>query len=212
MEPKPDKPPRSDAPAAQAHLPLGPDWEPKPIPAPKDLVNLQEKDFDKLWAELRPQQQAFFAAFMETGNRAEAYRRAYNPAATDHVASVCGSRLLASAGIAPLFEKMNDQKAAAMHVASQVWFDMAAATVPKFKKDKKTGKYENIGFAPDWATRDKGAHGLAKTFGNYAPENVRLSGTIKTKSQVLIMALPPKAEIPLTPQPIQLPDGRRTGD
>jgi hypothetical protein len=215
---KPEKavppPPRTDAPAAQAHLPLGPDWEPKPIPTPKDLVNLQEKANDKaleeVWAELRPQQQAFLAAFLETGNRAEAYRRAYNPTATDHVASVCGSRMLASVGISTIFEKLNDQKAAAMHVASQVFFDMANAVVPKLRKDRKTGQYVNIGVVPDWKTRSDGAHGLAKVYGNYAPENVRLSGTIKTQSKVLIVGLPPKDPAGAAPMPpSQVPQDAR---
>jgi hypothetical protein len=177
-------------PAKQAHLDLGPEFEPRPVP--KALKDLGDASLDDVWATLRPAQQAFLAVFLETGNSAEAYRRAYNPTASDHVASVSGSRMMSSAGIETIMAKMNDRRMAAMYAADKVYFDMTTATVPVPVKDKKTGQYKIVGHSPDWKARKDGADGLSRRYGLNAEVNVKLSGKLETKSKVLIVALPEK--------------------
>ena len=138
---------------------------------PEELEQVWDDSIAQAFAALKPKQQDFLLHFLRCGNASEAYRKAYNPVAKDHLAHCAGSQALGSIGVRAVLDKFNDQKALALFTVSKTYFDMTQAVKPEWEKDGD-GQYENVGDVPDWMARDKGAAGLCKIYGLNAPEKV----------------------------------------
>lgn len=147
----------------------------KPIPIPEPIPEELEVVWDPgiaiAFKALRPKQQDFLLAFLREGNAAEAYRKAYNRTASDHLASVCGSQHLASLGIQSILSKFENRKVEALFRVTKTFFDLTEAVKADWVKDEN-GQYENAGDTPDWKARKDGADGLCKIYGLNAPEKV----------------------------------------
>ncbi len=157
---------------------------------PEELAGVWDTDIAAAFKSLRPQQQDFLMAYIQTGNAAAAYRKAYNPLAKDHLASVCGSQHLASLGIQSILAKFASQKTEALFLVLQGYREMAAATKADWVKDEN-GQYENAGDAPDWQARKEAFLGLRKIHGLDAADKLEHSGEIST-SAVIEVHLPAK--------------------
>ncbi len=156
---------------------------------PEELQTVWDDEIAALFANLRPQQQDFLLVYLREGNAAEAYRQAYNKMAKEHLASVSGSKLVASVGIAPILAKFNDYKTEALFTVVQGYREMAKATQPKWVQDKD-GQWENVGDAPDWQARKEAFIGIRKVHGLDQPAEVKHSGEIVSK--VVQVQLPTK--------------------
>lgn len=156
---------------------------------PEELSTVWDDDIAKAFQDLRPQQQDFLIAYLNTGNSAEAYRRAYNPMAKDHLASVAGSRLVASVGIEPILAKFASNKTEVMFLVIKGYREMAEAAKPNMVQDDE-GQWINAGDLPDWIARDKALTGLRKVHGLDQPSEVKHSGEIT--SRVVQVELPKK--------------------
>lgn len=156
---------------------------------PEELSTVWDDDIAKTFKSLRPQQQDFLIAYLNTGNGSEAYRRAYNPLAKEHLASVSGSRLLASVGIAPIIDKFASNKTEALFLVTQGYRDMAKATKPNWVKDD-SGQYENAGDDPDWQARKEAYLGMRKVHGLDQPTEIK--GSMELTSRVIQVELPTK--------------------
>lgn len=138
---------------------------------PEELVTVWDDEVARTFRDLRPQQQDFVIAYIATGNGAESYRRAYNKLASDHLASVAGSRLLASVGVGAILDKFTNRKTEALFRVTKTYFDLTEATKPNFVQDKD-GQWSNAGDTPEWKARKDGADGLSKIYGLNSPEKV----------------------------------------
>jgi hypothetical protein len=161
-------------------------------PAPEELATVWDDTIAAGFKSLRPQQQDFLLAYLRTGNAAEAYRQAYNKLASDHLASVAGSRLVASVGIEPILAKFASYKTEALFTVVQGYREMAKATNPKWVQDKD-GQWENVGDAPDWQARKEAYLGIRKVHGLDQPAEVKHSGEVTSKVQ--IVNLPTKKKV-----------------
>ncbi len=148
-----------------------------PLAPPEELATVWDDEIARLFSDLRPQQQEFLIAYLNTGNSAEAYRRVYNPLAKDHLASVAGSRLVASVGIEPILAKFNSYKTEALFSVVQGYREMSKATKPEWVQDKE-GQWENVGDVPDWQARKEALLGIRKIHGLDQPAEVKHSGDV----------------------------------
>lgn len=176
--PVPPKKKREAIPKRQQKPPAAVDAPPATIP--EELETVWDKDIAAGFQSLRPQQQNFLLAYLRTGNAAEAYRQAYNKLASDHLASVAGSRLVASVGIEPILAKFASYKTEALFTVVHGYREMAKATKPEWVQDK-AGQWENVGDAPDWAARKEAYLGIRKVHGLDQPAEVKHSGEITSK-------------------------------
>jgi hypothetical protein len=156
---------------------------------PEELSTVWDDDIAQAFKSIRPQQQDFLIAYLNTGNSAEAYRRAYNPLAKEHLASVAGSRLLASVGISLILDKFANNKTEALFLVTQGYRDMAKATKPNWVKDEN-GQYENAGDDPDWQARKEAYLGMRKVHGLDQPTEIK--GSMDITSRVIQVELPTK--------------------
>ncbi len=154
---------------------------------PEELSSVWDKDVAAAFDNLRPQQQDFLTAYLHTGIAAAAYRKAYNPQASDHLSSVAGSRMLSSVGIELILLKFASNKTEALFTVLNGYREMAQATKADWVKDEN-GQYENAGDTPDWQARKEAFIGLRKIHGLDAAE--RIDHTVKT--QVVQVELPKK--------------------
>lgn len=160
-----------------------------PVPAvetdiPEELQTVWDNEIATLFAGLRPQQQDFLLVYLREGNAAEAYRKAYNPLAKEHLASVSGSKLVASVGISAILAKFNDYKTEALFTVVQGYREMAKATKPEWVQDEN-GQWENVGDAPDWQARKEAFLGIRKVHGLDQPAEVKHSGEVTSKVQIV---------------------------
>lgn len=149
-------------------LPAGsspPASQPPEAPPPPELESVWQERVAAQFADLRPQQQKFLLVYLREGIASEAYRQAYNLNATPHVASVCGSQLLASPGISAILALFTDRKTEAMFLVSETYFGMVRATQPAMVQDPTTKEWKDVGKLPDWRTRGAGAAGLERIYG-----------------------------------------------
>jgi len=160
-----------------------------PPAPPEELEIIWDAEIAKAFQALRPQQQDFIIAYLNTGNSAEAYRRAYNPLAKDHLASVAGSRAVASVGIEPILAKFAAHKTEVLFLVMKGYRDMAEAAKPNMVQDDQ-GQWMNAGDLPDWIARDKALTGLRKIHGLDQPAEVKHSGEVISK--VVQVNLPTK--------------------
>jgi hypothetical protein len=150
-----------------------------PSACPEELATVWDDEIALRFQALRPQQQNFLLAYLQTGNSAEAYRQAYNKLASDHLASVAGSRLVASVGIEPILSKFASYKTEALFTVVQGYREMAKATNPKWVRDKD-GQWENVGDAPDWQARKEAYLGIRKVHGLDQPAEVKTTHTVQS--------------------------------
>lgn len=162
------KPVIEAAPGAPAKLESG---------IPEELATVWDEDIAKAFRSLLPKQQDFLFHFLRTGVAAEAYRKAYNQLASDHLAAVCGSRMLTSAGIAEILAKFANQKTEALFMVIKGYREMAQACKPEWKQDKD-GQWENVGDVPDWYARKEAYLGIRKVHGLDAPAEMKHSGAV----------------------------------
>ena len=155
---------------------------------PEELQAVWDEEIAKGFKSLRPQQQDFLIAYLNTGNAAEAYRRAYNPLAKDHLASVSGSKLVASVGIEPILAKFASNKTEALLIVTNGYREMAQATKPEWVKDEN-GQHENAGDSPDWQARKEAFLGLRKIHGLDSAEKKEISGSVTIQSTAIDEAL-----------------------
>jgi len=158
------------------------------VPIPEELQTVWDDEIAQAFQALRPQQQDFLIAYLNTGNAAEAYRRAYNPMAKDHLASVAGSRCVASVGIEPILQKFASNKTEVLFTVVHGYREMAQATKPNWVQDKD-GQWENVGNDPDWQARKEAYLGMRKVHGIDPAE--RVDHTVK--AQIVQVELPKKA-------------------
>ena len=162
--------------------PLGVD--PAAPQSPEELATVWDDAIAAGFQALRPQQQNFLLAYLRTGNAAEAYRQAYNKLASDHLASVAGSRLVASVGIEPILAKFASYKTEALFTVVQGYREMAKATKPEWVQDED-GTWENVGDTPDWAARKEAMIGIRKVHGLDQPVELKHSGEVTSKVQIV---------------------------
>jgi hypothetical protein len=156
---------------------------------PEELAAVWDNGIAAAFKALRPQQQEFLLCYLREGNAAAAYRKAYNPLAKDHLASVSGSQMLASLGIQPILAKFASIKTEALFTVIHGYREMAQAVKPEWKQDKD-GQWENVGDAPDWQARKEALIGIRKIHGLDAADKVEHTGEITSK--VVQVELPKK--------------------
>jgi hypothetical protein len=156
---------------------------------PEELAPVWDDGIAEAFKALRPQQQTFLLAYIQTGNAAESYRRAYNRNASDHASSSLGAQAMATKGISGILAKFEDQKTHDLFLAVQTLREMAYATKPQWQQDKD-GQWENAGDVPDWLARKHAVDGLTKLRGLNAADKVEHSGEITSK--VVLVELPKK--------------------
>ncbi len=139
---------------------------------PDELNAVWDKEIAEAFKALRPQQQTFLIAYLNTGNSAESYRRAYNAAAKDHLAGNAGAQALESIGISTILMKFQQQRTHDLFLSVKT---LREATKPNWVQDK-SGQWENAGDSPDWASRKDAIAGLTKLRGLNAAEKKELSG------------------------------------
>lgn len=130
-----------------------------PLPAPCALP----------WAEsppvglprLLPRQWVFLGLCFQSVRPMDAYRQAYNPAASDNVAAAASSRLLAKG---PVRDYLDTFKAEAFHLVRQTYLQALQATRPHYRKDDG-GACVKVGESPDWKCRLQAADALARLHG-----------------------------------------------
>lgn len=147
-----------------------------PPAIPDELDTIWNSEVAEVFANMRPKHQEFLIAYLQLGNAAKAYRTAYNPNASNHMAAVSGSKLLTTVGISAILSKFNDRKTEALFVANRIYFDMAEAVQPEWVKDPASGRWVNVGENPDWGARDNAGKGLTKLYALNAPEKAPEGG------------------------------------
>ena len=163
---------------------------------PEELQIIWDDKVAEAFHALRPKQQDFLLHYLNCGNAAASYRKAYNPMATDAVSSANGSRLVASDSMGAVLEKFINRKTEALFTVANTYFEMTSASKAEWHKDE-LGQYENIGDVPDWRARKDGADGLCKLYGLCAPAQVKTEPQVH--GRVVIVQLPKKQPIPGTP-------------
>jgi hypothetical protein len=144
---------------------------------PEELATVWDKDVAESFRGLRPKHQDFLLAYIREGNAAAAYRKAYNALAKDHLASVCGSQVLATTGIQTVLKRFQDRKVEALFLVQKTLIEAAeGATKPIFGKDDE-GQPILVMEQPDHAVRIKAAESLAKLHGLNAAEEVKTQVT-----------------------------------
>jgi hypothetical protein len=155
---KPKAKPKAPNPAAKKPT------KPKVVDnGPDELDGVWDEEVAAAFQGLNPKQQIFLIEYLKCGVGSEAYRKSYNAEASDHLASVHGSRLVANTGIRTILTKFADRKEDAMFTVVRTYFDMTGA-----KRSTETGRE-----VPDWKSRKDGADGLSRIFGLNAPEKVQ---------------------------------------
>lgn len=129
------------------------------IPEPLDEV--WDDDVRTAFKALNPRQQNFLIEYLRTGVGATAYKVAYDPEASNHLAAAHGSRLVSNHNIQAVLKKFGDRKDDALQTVVKTYFDMANAS------------HDERGEKPDWKTRKDGADGLSRIFGLNSPEKVQ---------------------------------------
>lgn len=144
------------------------------------------------YAGLSEKQAKFLQAYLHSGNAAESYRKAYNPMASAHLASVCGNVVLTSAGMVTIMEKLTRQRVANLLLVEKTFREMAEACKPNWIQDPVTKDWENTGDEPDWKARKDGADGLARLDALYAPVEANLN----IQAKIALVELPVKKALP----------------
>jgi len=144
---------------------------------PEELGAVWDSAIAAAFAALTPKQQNFLLAYLQTGNAAESYRRAYNALAKDHLAGNAGAQALESIGISTILAKFQEQKTHDLFLAVKTLREMAEATKPEWV-ESKDGTWENVGDVPDWQARKDAIAGITKLRGLNAADKIEHSGTL----------------------------------
>ena len=137
---------------------------------PEELSLLESEKALPAFHRLNLKQQKFLLHFLREGNGAEAYRNSYNELAGDHVAAVCGSRLLTNVDIKAVLEAFQDHKDEDLILVRKTYIDAArSASKPIFGKDNE-GQPILVMEQDDHAVRIQAAEKLAKLQGLNAPD------------------------------------------
>lgn len=157
---------------------------------PEELTAVWDDEVAEAYEKLTARQQGFLTAYIQTGNCAESYRRAYNPLASAHLATVCGQSVLSSSAMTPIAEKLLARRTADFFQVHKTFYEMTEAAKPNWVQDE-AGQWENTGDEPDWKARKDGADGLARLRGLNAPVEANLN----IQAKVLLVELPTKKAI-----------------
>jgi hypothetical protein len=146
--------------------------------APEELAIVWSDKIAAAFKALEPRQQKFLLAYLKCYVGSEAYRQSYNELASDKVASVCASRLLAHVSIKPILEAFVDHRTEDLFLVHKVYTDAATQAVkPIYGKDED-GQPIKIEDMPDHDIRIKAASALAKLGGLNAAEKKEVSGNL----------------------------------
>lgn len=167
---------------------VDPDLEVESV-IPEELEPVWDASVAEAFQSLRPKQQDFILHYIQTGNAADSYRRAYNPNASDHFASSLGAQAMASNGIKTILSKFEEQKTHDLFLCVKTLREMAGANKPQWQQDRD-GQWENAGDVPDWLARKHAVDGLTKLRGLNAADKVEHSGEIQSK--IIRLAMPIK--------------------
>lgn len=133
-----------------------------PEDGPDELAGIWDDEIKTAFAALRIKQQKFLCAYIREGNAAEAYRQVYNPLASDHLASSCGSQALATNGIKPILRRLADTKWEDLILVRNTFKEAATKAVkPIYAKDAD-GQPEKVEDIPDYDIRVKAGDRLAR--------------------------------------------------
>lgn len=168
---------REATPRAPKVSPASVDVPPAQSEPPEELAAVWDGGIASIFAGMKPKHQDFLLCYIRTGNAAEAYRKAYNPLAKDHLAAVCGSQVLSTTDIQSILAKFASHKTEALFTVLHGYREMAQATKPEWKQDKD-GQWENVGDAPDWQARKEALIGIRKVHGLDAADKVEHSGNL----------------------------------
>jgi phage terminase small subunit len=139
---------------------------------PEELAGIWDKDIHKAFMSLNPRQQKFIVVYAKEQVGSEAYRQAYNESASDKVASVCGSQLMANPSIRSIMERLSESSIEDLFIVKKALRDAATTAVkPIYGKDElnQPVKIEDL---PDHDVRIKAASAMAKLHGFNAPDKV----------------------------------------
>jgi hypothetical protein len=157
------------------------------------LESVWDEGIATAFLALPPKRQAFLLNYVKCWNAAESYRQSHNPLASDHVASANGSRLVANDSIGLILAKFANNKTEALFLVQKTYHEAAQlATKPIFGKDD-LGQPILVLEQPDYAVRVKAAEAIAKLHGLNQPAEVKHSGEVTSKVQ--IVNLPTKKPI-----------------
>jgi hypothetical protein len=145
-------------------------------PIPEELESVWDDKVAEAFKALEPRQRNFLLAYLGCWNGAEAYRKAYNPLASDHVATNSGSRILAKNGIKTVLQAFLDTQTEDLLLVKRTYIEAAkTATTPIFGKDD-LGQPILVMEQPDHDVRIKAAQALAKLHGLNAPDKQEHTG------------------------------------
>ncbi len=157
----------------------------KPPEPPEELSTVWDDEIAEAFAALNPKQQTFLIHYITSANASESYRKAYNPLANGDVAASCGRQVLSSTHISAILSKFLEQRTQAMFLVQKTFQEAANnATKPIFGKDE-LGQPILVMDMPDHAVRVKAADSIAKLHGLNAPAEVKHSGEITSKVQLI---------------------------
>lgn len=133
-----------------------------PQEGPEEMAGIWDEEIKAAFAALREKQQKFLVAYVREGNAAEAYRQVYNPFASDHLASSCGSQALATNGIKAILRRLADTRMEDLLLVRQTFKEAAMKAVkPIYAKDAD-GQPEKVEDLPDYDIRVKAGDRLAR--------------------------------------------------
>lgn len=148
----------------------------EPSDLPEEIALLDSNPAIEAFRALNPRQRIFVLSYIRNPVGSEAYRQAYNEMADDHTASVCGSRLLANAGIKAVLTAFRDHQEEDFSLIRKALIDaLTGAIKPIYGKDS-AGQPEKVEDLPDHDARIKAAAALAKLQGLNAAEKTELTG------------------------------------
>lgn len=179
--------PRGKKPAAPPVL--KPDEEIQNV-IPEELETVWDKDVAEAFKALSDKHQLFLLEYTKCWSKAEAYRRSYNPMASDDVASSNGSRLIGNSSISGILDKFAQSRTEALFLVQKTYNDAAKeASKPIFGKDE-LGQPILVMEQPDYAVRVKAAEAIAKLHGLNAADKIEHSGEVVSK--IIQVNLPTK--------------------
>jgi len=158
--------------------------------APDELSGIWTDEIAAIFKGLQPKQRDFIIEYIKCGVGAEAYRRVYNPLASDPLAAASASQILSNINISSILSQFVTNKTEALFLVQKVYADaMYTATKPIFGKDD-LGQPILVMEQPDHAIRVKAAEASAKLHGLNQPTEVKQS--IDLVSKVIQVELPKK--------------------
>lgn len=144
--------PPQDAPAAPA--------PPSRLEAPEEFEGIWDREIRTAYAALNAKQRLFTVEYVRCRFVGlQAYKRSYNPEASDDVAKVCASRLLTNVNIRTILKRLQDTSLEDMFLVRNTLVDALGAYKPEVVKNAE-GKEVVRTDLPDFNARIKAASEL----------------------------------------------------